>query len=1458
MLLLQRATFSLACVAALVVIVFAVTIPLDLRGQALFGLTTIVVTLALNIRKSRRITIALGLLSMAVTTRYLYWRTTETLHFRSPVEAAFGLGLYLAELYAWAILILGYVQTVWPLERPVRPLAGESDTWPTVDVFIPTYNESLQIVQDTVLAALSMDYPRDRFRVYVLDDGRRPEFKAFAEAAGALYITRTDNKHAKAGNLNNALGETDGELVCIFDADHIPTRAFLQVTVGWFQADPRLALLQTPHHFYSPDPVQRNLRTVKDVPDEGALFYGVVQPGNDFWNAAFFCGSCAVIRREALKETKGFAGETVTEDAHTALKLQRRGWNSAYLDIRLASGLATERLALHIGQRARWARGMIQIFRVDNPLFGPGLSLAQRLCYLNAMLHFFFPLPRIVFLTSPLAFLLFGQNIIFASAPMIAAFAVPHLVQSIATSNRIQGQDRRAFWGEVYESLLAFHLVVPTIATLLNPKRGKFNVTDKGGLLDKGYFDAGLMWPHMAVVGLLVLGLAAGVAKLLVGGFGVDLSTLLLNASWTLFSLLILSTALAVGRETRQMRAYVRVGARLPVILKFGDGREVRAVTDEISMGGFAVSKVGPVNTNQSIDVQLLCGAQWTAFPARIASATDETLRIQFKPMPIARHRELVVAVMGRADAWQPHGAPPSANPVASLIDLMRASASLIFWWSVKQPEPYAQRPVVPSDEGGKLTSVACALLTGLALFAAPPPARAQPQAPAQIPVQVPAVEAAPLAGGVREVTVTLADMGVRRPARLLGVNGEAGIPFSLRRDEVVTGASLVLNFAYSPALLADLSQLNVFINDEAVASLPLTGEGAKGTQVEIPVEPALFLTDNRLNLRFAGHYARGCEDPLHSSLWVNVSNIRSSLKLRLQRLPLRPDLNQLPAPFFDGGSGAETGLTLPFVFPGSPSDDALRAAAAAASYFGMAASYRGARFPALIGGLPTGEGVVFAVAGDRIEGLVLPAISGPTLAVVANPRDPSSALLLVLGRDPGEMRDAALTLAVGAKGLAGSIAALGAPTLTARQPYDAPRWLRTDRKVRLGEIVDPATLQTIGLPPGPVNAAFRVSPDLFLWPRTAAPLALRYRYPMGSWLNREESRLDVSLNGRYLKSFKLDRQRGADGLRSRLLEGFRLNDQDLSLPPYQLFGQNELQFYFDLKGHKTAACQGQQPTNVRSGIDPDTTIDLTGGHHYTQLPNLAFFASAGFPFTRMADLSKTAVVMAPDPGVNEIEAFLGLMGRFGDATGAPVTRVRIVRNGDEAALRDHDVLLIGPTSLLTGDPRLMKAAPFSVEGSRLRLRLTRLRDRVFSMLGTALDNGEREAAGEVLVNADTFSGMTSFRSPFGGERVVVALISDRPERLPALVRKLADPLQNAEVKGDLVIESDNTLSSFQVGSTFWAGTMPHVYRAAWWLSGHPVLLALGLTGGVLVLAGPIFLFLRARERRRLRDVENS
>ncbi|WP_286790196.1 MULTISPECIES: UDP-forming cellulose synthase catalytic subunit [unclassified Pseudomonas] len=435
-------------VLALPVLALIIMVPMSIEMQLLLSVAAILFTMVLKRNPSSRITLTLVVISITLSTRYLYWRTTETLHFSNGVEWVLGIGLYLAEVYAWIILLLGYFQSAWPLERRPSRLPADTSVWPSVDVYIPTYNESLSVVQDTILAAQNLNYPADKLRIYVLDDGRRPEFGAYAAAAGVGYIVRPDNNHAKAGNLNHAMTKTHGDLICIFDCDHVTTRVFLQATVGQFLDDPKLALVQTPHHFYSPDPFARNLSTQGKVPSEDELFYGPIQKGNDLWNATFFCGSCAIIRRKALEDTNGFAVETVTEDAHTALKLQRKGWNTAFISVPMAAGLSTERLALHVGQRMRWARGMTQIFRLDNPLLGRGLALPQRLCYLNAMLHFQFALPRFVFLTSPLAFLLLGQNIIAASAQTIFAYALPHLVLSILTNARIQGKHRHSFWGK--------------------------------------------------------------------------------------------------------------------------------------------------------------------------------------------------------------------------------------------------------------------------------------------------------------------------------------------------------------------------------------------------------------------------------------------------------------------------------------------------------------------------------------------------------------------------------------------------------------------------------------------------------------------------------------------------------------------------------------------------------------------------------------------------------------------------------------------------------------------------------------------------------------------------------------------------------------------------------------------------------------------------------------------------
>ena len=259
-----------------------ITTPLSLTNQVLFGVSCGVMLLIVARRKNHWTHIVMLLMCVIISTRYLYWRTTETLVFDSFFEGFLGIGLLLAEFYAWLILTLGFFQTIWPLERRIEPMPDDVSLWPTVDVYIPTYNESIDVVKDTVLAAQNIDYPPDKIRVYILDDGRRAEFAAFAASAGVGYISRNDNKHAKAGNLNNAIKMTNGELICIFDCDHVSTRAFLQATVGSFVKDKKLALMQTPHFFYSPDPFERNLTTGYEIPREGELFYGPVQKGNDF------------------------------------------------------------------------------------------------------------------------------------------------------------------------------------------------------------------------------------------------------------------------------------------------------------------------------------------------------------------------------------------------------------------------------------------------------------------------------------------------------------------------------------------------------------------------------------------------------------------------------------------------------------------------------------------------------------------------------------------------------------------------------------------------------------------------------------------------------------------------------------------------------------------------------------------------------------------------------------------------------------------------------------------------------------------------------------------------------------------------------------------------------------------------------------------------------------------------
>lgn len=665
-----------AAVAGLTLLVYAlIDLPLAAHLLLSAGLMAMGYWLA---RRAAGMRLALVYLSTAASLRYVIWRGAYTLELDRPGDRTFAYVLFAAECYAFLVLLAGYFQTA--VLRPRRPVSLPEDPtrWPSVDVFVPTYDESPDIVRRTLIGALGMTYPNKK--VHLLDDGRRPAMRALAASLNAEYHVRADNSHAKAGNINAALAVTQSDLVAIFDCDHVPVRSFLNVTVGFFVDDPKMALVQTPHHFYNADPFERNLWLEGLVPPEQHVFYHSVQVGNDFWNSVLFCGSCAVLRRAALEEIGGIARETVTEDAHTSLRLLSRGWNSAYVDIPQAAGLATERYAFHIAQRLRWARGMTQIFRLDNPMFMPGLTIPQRLNFLNAIQHFQLGLPRLAFLLAPAVYLLSGLHPLAANPWDVLAYGLPHMFLSVMGGLACARSMRLAFWAEVYEAAIAPYSAYITTVAMISPKRGKFNVTEKGTTTARARFD----WRH-AAPNLLLLALTLGAAIVMpfrIAQAPLESATLVIAGLFNLYNILILLAASMVALERPQQREAHRV--RRDVAVRFNDpavpGRVLAGRCLDLSDSGarIRVEDGDAVPAEPWVSFEGAHG--WTRpvrFEVRIRAAsggTESTTRDiggRFLDVSEADSRAIIELMFGEPDSWtveRTHRAPS-----AGLRDLLQA-----------------------------------------------------------------------------------------------------------------------------------------------------------------------------------------------------------------------------------------------------------------------------------------------------------------------------------------------------------------------------------------------------------------------------------------------------------------------------------------------------------------------------------------------------------------------------------------------------------------------------------------------------------------------------------------------------------------------------------------------------------------------------------------------------------------
>jgi cellulose synthase (UDP-forming) len=602
--------------AIVIPLAFLASIPTSNAVQGTLGLFAVAIVAALKNFAMRTIVARFVLLAVAsaIVMRYWFWRVTETLPpMADYLEFGIAVSLFVVETYAiWVFFVSSFI-TADPVNRSLPPKVA-AQALPTVNILVPSYNEPTEMLAVTLSAAKNMHYPAHKRVVVLCDDGgtdqrcnhedpaisekarkRRAELQQLCADLGVMYSTRAKNEHAKAGNMSAALERLDGELVVVFDADHVPARDFLARTVGYFVADPKLFLVQTPHFFLNPDPVERNIGLRHDCPPENEMFYHQGHRGLDRWGGAFFCGSASVLRRAALDDVGGFAGETITEDAETALEIHSRGWKSIYVDHAMIAGLQPETFVSFIQQRGRWAAGMMQLLMLKNPLRRKGMSLSQRLCYLNSMTFWLFPLVRMIFIIAPLAYLFFGLQIFVATIQEVLVYMGSYMAVSFMVQNALYARVRWPLISELYETAQAPYLSGVVLKTIWKPRGAKFNVTAKDEVLDEDFITP-IYKPLLAVWALALAGVLAAAIRWVM--FPGDHSILMIVGGWAIFNFVLLSAALRTVCERQQRRSVPRVEMNVPAVAALGRDENytftAATVLDASTSGARLLLRPGP------------------------------------------------------------------------------------------------------------------------------------------------------------------------------------------------------------------------------------------------------------------------------------------------------------------------------------------------------------------------------------------------------------------------------------------------------------------------------------------------------------------------------------------------------------------------------------------------------------------------------------------------------------------------------------------------------------------------------------------------------------------------------------------------------------------------------------------------------------------------------------------------
>ncbi|HAG39925.1 MULTISPECIES: cellulose biosynthesis cyclic di-GMP-binding regulatory protein BcsB [unclassified Pseudoalteromonas] len=687
---------------------------------------------------------------------------------------------------------------------------------------------------------------------------------------------------------------------------------------------------------------------------------------------------------------------------------------------------------------------------------------------------------------------------------------------------------------------------------------------------------------------------------------------------------------------------------------------------------------------------------------------------------------------------------------------------------------------------------------------------------------------------------------------KLDGINNNSRVDFTNRIDKLSTDLQLNFSYTNSPSLIANVSHLKVYFNENLVTVLPINEQLSvvKNTVNHSLKLNAKYVQDyNQVRFELVGYYDLRCQDYFSRSIWTEI-NKSSNITLNQKQLAIDSRLEYLPEPFFDAKDYNK--LSLPFVFAKTPNTKTIEAAATLSSWFGAQADWRGADFPVVINKSLDTHSVVFITNDSKPDFLKdYPDVEKPTVEIISNPLHRYSKMLLILGRDEDDLKTAVTGLAFGHKVMTGRTASIEAINqLPLRKAYDAPRWLRADRAVHFDELIDfDNQLQAQGLNNGPVKLNVRFAPDLFTWREKGIPITLQYRSTPES--ESLDSRLNMLINQKFISGYLLDNDDSTLNTTKTLLPLIANTDttqnaENFSLNGINLATRNELNFDFRFGVLKKGECAIAPPGGEFGVIDGNSNIDVSGFDHYIALPDLNVFANSGFPYTKYADLQQTLVLIDPQPSAKALTLLFNLTGHFGAITGYPTHRMTVAHLNENVDLDDKDILVVAKPG---------STAQQLDEDAHTNVLLTNNQREIKQ----AIYNGayDEQATDKIQVSVKSSGDMaviTAYQSPFDSERSVVSLNATTEKAFGLIDKTLMDSQTLSQLKGSAAVINSQGVKTIKTEEQYFVGHIP-VHTLVWFhLSDHPFILALLSILTLLLISFILWRLLQALTHKRLAE----